>query len=244
MSEYTIENTCRGCIRSFTTKQNYERHTNTCKELAIKISIESISIEYEKKLKSVSAEYEKEIDKLRKEVEDTKSLLRKHGIIRSNNSYRERFDYTYNKLLIFTTEHVVNNIQSIRYQSMLTLGENTVNTNFILYFVNAIKKFVFCTDTTRYKLVIKRENNICEKIKAHAFIVECFTKAHSELILLLNNSIQYCMSQEPNLPYEDYTTSMNQLILLRTYLSQLGVNKLVKMIVNNLVTNCDVVIKN
>lgn len=232
MSSSTGERICQGCAKLCKTKQNYERHIDTCKELAIKLAVEANSAEYEKKLNN-----------LRKELEQSNSLLRRHGILQQNNSYEERFDCLFSKLIVFTQESLVNNIKLIRYQSMLTLGENTVNTNFILYVVNSIKMFVFCTDSTRCKLVIKRDNNICEKINARSFVIECFTKAHRELITLIIDSIQYCRTQESNLPYDDYTTSMNQLILLRTYISQLGVNKIVKMIANNLVTTCDLLIK-
>ena len=233
MSELPQDRVCQGCTKSFKTKQNYERHMDVCKELAIKNVVDFIS-----------REHEKELNKLRTELEETKSLLRQHGIIQESKSYKERVDYTFSKLPTFTRGNIIDNIKLIRYQSMLTLGENTVNTNFILYFVNAVKKFLFCTDISRRRIIIKREGNVCEKISAYAFILECFIMANAELTILLNNSIQYCMAQEQNLPYDDYTESMNQLILLRTYISQPGVNKLVKMIVNNLITNCDTLIRN
>ena len=210
------ERTCKGCDKLLNTKQNYERHISVCKEFAIHVATQTLKEEYEEKIKQ-----------LREELEKYK------------HPHKTKFGQLVNMLPMFTEVSVKNKIREIRHQSLLTLGENTVNTNFVLYITNSLKEFVFCTDIARGKIIVRRDINMIEKITSKCFIIECFIIAREELITLLNDAFRYCKTQVNNLTHEDYTTSMNHLISLNTYVSQSGVNTIVNMISKQLVTVCN-----
>lgn len=209
---YSIHNkTCKGCSKVFDTTQNYKRHIDVCKEYAVY---------------TITLKYEEEIRQLKTELALYKS------------AYKNKFGKYGDKLPIFTEESVKNKIKEIRYQSLLLIADNDVNTNFILHISNALKDFIFCTDTSRNKIVIKRENTIFEKMTSSLFIIECFTIARNELISLLSCAIKHCRTLENTLVYEDYTNSMNQLILLNNSVMQIEVSTIVKSLANYIVTVC------
>jgi len=222
----TDEKTCKGCNKLFDKKHNYDRHISLCKEFAV---MEAIN--------NTTQKFQDEIQKLHEELEKVNTILQEYKL-NHRSSYKQKFNQLFINLRVSDPILIRANISNIRHQSLLTLGENDVNTNFMLYMSNAIKEFVFCTDISRNKIVIKREDGMIDRVTANNFIIECFGIARQELISLLRNAITYCNSQVNNLTHEDYTDSMNQLILLNTYINQPGINTIVKITSKLLVNSC------
>lgn len=222
--DYSVHSkTCEGCSKVFDTKHNYERHTDICKDFAVY---------------TVTQKFEKEIQALKQELEEKDNLLKELCTIPEKIPYNVKFNKLLNKLVIFSEETLKTKISALRGQYLLTMGENNIITNFTLYISNVIKDYAFCTDISRNKIVIKRKNNAFEKMNASFFIVECFTVAQKELLILLSQANQYCKTQVNNLTPEDYTNYILQLINLNTYITQTSVNSLVKSVAKKVVTSC------
>lgn len=212
----THEKTCEGCDKVFNTKALCTRHKETCKDLKIKHTIDS--------LKEEIVQLKTENTLLKQKLEGTERL-----------SYKEKITKLFNQLPIYTEEAIQNKVKDIQYQ--------TLPFTFINQFVDAIKSFVFCTDISRNKLVIKREENNVEKITAEYFILLCITDTKLQILSIVGQSISHYIKQKDELPYDTYIKTINHLISLKTNIMNNIMNPMINETVKHIVKTCIVLSK-
>ena len=230
---------CTGCNKQFELKQSYDKHISTCKEKALK-DLEDI---HKLKLKEMEEKYELRIKELENKYNEcNKERIRLQDSLLNDRRYTTNFIELFTSLVPFTEENLKNRVHQIRHTSLVYFNEPEVDKYFITNFVNVIKDMVFCTDISRNKLVVKREDNKCEKITSPIFVRECFDKSRSELLHILQNANKYCdtYKNSSSVIHEDYTKCKERIYMVSEYIKLKASNtdQFIKTISHNLSVNC------
>jgi hypothetical protein len=128
---------------------------------------------------------------------------------------------------MYTEVSVQDRVKGLKYQSLPF--------TFVQQFIDCIKPFVFCTDVSRNKIVIKRENNALEKLSAEAFVLECFSNTKIQILAVLGQTISHYIRQKDDIPYLTYTTTMEQLATFKSSIINNTINDTISDIAKQLI---------
>lgn len=232
----TYTHTCDGCLKEFSLKQSYEKHILTCKEYYAHIKVNEIKTEYEAKLSVLE-----EKCRLLESTHESKNIIINNNVVNFNNitNYNAQFNTLLQDITPFTDKNIKNGVEQIRYTSLLNLNDSNVNNNFIAHFVNAVKDMTFSTDSSRNKLVVKREDNKPEKVTGESFIIECLSKSEHEIMRLIQQGINYCRDDNNTSMTDDYKGEcIVGLATLSNLIKQKGANRIVRSLSSNLSKTC------
>ncbi len=187
---------CEFCLKEFSTKKYLSQHSERCKDKKISVQkdFELENKKLNKKLLDLEQEFKNEllecklklefkdelIEKMQKEIDDYKKIISRPTTIyntnntnNTNNNYQIEFNQLVQNTETFLSASLSNKIKSITIEEMDSYDPKNLEDSFSHTLCNKLKEYTFCTDNSRKMVVIKKENDITEKITINAFINLC-----------------------------------------------------------------------
>jgi hypothetical protein len=172
---------------------------------------------YEEQLKSM---YKDIKDEYKQESKENKNLLLEHvSKPKIVNNYNVQFNNMFEKLEPFTDNNVKNKIDQIPCDN-ISICSNEIEDSFITNFIEHMKDFTFCTDSSRGTLIIKLEDGEKKRINSEKFISECFTIGKDNLLDLITKTQKYIDTKKSSFDDVEYLDIMSKLLFIANSIKQ------------------------
>jgi hypothetical protein len=237
------------------TKKEYESKLDFFEK-----EIEKTKKEYESKLELIKKEYEYKEEILKKEsiikdemIQTLKDQIKlvSEKIINNNTSYsttnnivntinikNEEYIKLFDSIKPMIPDNINKSMRNIRYDQMVGVIEE-LDEYFINQFVKNFKEYIFVTDESRGKIIIKLENGESSKVNAVQFILDCFKIGEKELRQLFTAVSHYLNSQHDmeEITTEEFVTNKEKLKQLCYFVFNNKSNSFVNKLASSLVKN-------
>lgn len=205
---------CEYCGAEFTTKGNRDGHLGYCKAKieyekeqntkALHDELESAKKLLEEKINIIAGlnelvlKKDKEIEFITNELNEQKELYKNMQI--KSKTYNEIFTDKFKEILMSEDSVIKNKINSIQPELIITETNENVELKYCEIFANKLSDMVILVDNSRGIIMIKKEGNVQEKLKAQVFVSNCLNISKKECENLLNNIDNCLMNATFNKP--------------------------------------------
>jgi hypothetical protein len=246
---------CDFCLKEFTSKKYLNQHNEICKQ---KKTIEQTDTKREndklhKEISDLKVKFDlsikfkdETIEKLQKELEYYKKLANRPTTVNhTTNNYQIEFNQLVQNIDLFNDNSLSDKIKSITLQEMDGYDPKNLEDCVSHSLSNKIKDYTFCTDKARKMVVIKKENDIVEKISIKEFINLCLNTGLSEIRNYIKSLeehydtklLEYKISDENFLVFDD------SLQKIKEYMSKSNIDITdsghpLKMLPDKVLSNC------
>jgi hypothetical protein len=229
-------------------KKELEKEYEIKLENEYKVKLENNKKEYELKLENMKNQLKVKDDYIltlkdqiklfTEKVTNNTSISTTNNIINAINIKEEEFSKLFSSITPMVPDNINKSMRNIRYDEMVNVIEE-LDEYFINQFVKNFKEYIFVTDESRGKIIIKLENGESSKVNAVQFILDCFKIGEKELKQLFTAVSHYLNSQHDmeEITTEEFVTNKEKLKELCYFVFNDKSNSFVSKLASNLVKN-------